>query len=52
MAMHSSAYQAANTNKVDAILAQIGLDGTVRAEQLDVDAMLALSEAVRAEVTD
>jgi 16S rRNA (adenine1518-N6/adenine1519-N6)-dimethyltransferase len=38
--------------KVDEILERVGLDGTVRAEQLDVDAMLALCEAVRAEATD
>ncbi len=34
----------------DAILGRVGLSPTARAEQLDVDAMLALSEAVRAEV--
>jgi 16S rRNA (adenine1518-N6/adenine1519-N6)-dimethyltransferase len=33
--------------EVDAILAGLNLDGTVRAESLDVDAMLALCEAVR-----
>jgi 16S rRNA (adenine1518-N6/adenine1519-N6)-dimethyltransferase len=32
---------------VDAMLAQQGLDGTIRAEQLGVDAMIALCEAVR-----
>jgi 16S rRNA (adenine1518-N6/adenine1519-N6)-dimethyltransferase len=32
---------------VDAVLAQLDLDGTVRAESLGVDAMLALCEAVR-----
>ncbi len=34
--------------EVDALLAQLNLDGTVRAESLEVDAMLALCEAVRA----
>ena len=34
--------------EVDAVLARLNLDGTLRAEQLDVDTMLALSEAVRA----
>ena len=38
--------------RVDRILAETGLEGTVRAEQLDVERMLALSEAVRAEVGD
>jgi 16S rRNA (adenine1518-N6/adenine1519-N6)-dimethyltransferase len=33
---------------VDALLERLGLDGTLRAERLDVDEMLALSEAVRA----
>lgn len=33
--------------EVDAILERLGLDPTLRAEQLDVDTMLALSEAVR-----
>ncbi len=33
--------------EVDAILARLNLSGTQRAEQLDVDAMLALCEAVR-----
>jgi 16S rRNA (adenine1518-N6/adenine1519-N6)-dimethyltransferase len=33
--------------EVDALLARLGLDGTLRAERLDVDAMLALCEAVR-----
>jgi len=36
--------------QVDRIMARLGLKGTVRAEQLDVDTMLALSEAVQAEV--
>jgi len=36
--------------EVDAILARLGIDGQVRAETLDVRAMLALAEAVRAEV--
>lgn len=35
---------------VDRLLAQMGLDPTVRAERLDVETMLALCEAVRAEV--
>jgi 16S rRNA (adenine1518-N6/adenine1519-N6)-dimethyltransferase len=35
---------------VDRLLAAGGLDGQVRAEELDVDAMLALAEAVRAKV--
>ena len=35
---------------VDALLGRLGLDGTLRAERLDVDAMLALCEAVRAAV--
>lgn len=35
---------------VDRILAARGLDGTMRAEQLDVDAMLALCESVRGEL--
>jgi 16S rRNA (adenine1518-N6/adenine1519-N6)-dimethyltransferase len=34
--------------EVDAILAQLGLDGAARAESLEVDAMLALYDAVRA----
>ena len=38
--------------QVDRIMAQTGLDGTIRAERLDVDAMLALAEAVRAELGD
>ncbi|MHC4177584.1 MAG: 16S rRNA (adenine(1518)-N(6)/adenine(1519)-N(6))-dimethyltransferase RsmA [Planctomycetota bacterium] len=38
--------------QVDRILAATGLEGTVRAEQLDVETMLALCEAVRAEVSD
>ena len=33
--------------EVDAILARLNLSGSIRAEQLDVDAMLALCEAVR-----
>lgn len=36
--------------QVDQIMARLGLDGKVRAEQLDVDTMLGLSEAVRAEL--
>ena len=36
--------------EVDGILARLGLDPTVRAEQLDVEAMLALAETVRAEL--
>lgn len=38
--------------QVDRILARTGLEGSVRAEQLDVATMLALCEAVRAEVAD
>lgn len=38
--------------RVDRILAESGLEGSVRAEELDVGTMLALSEAVRAEVSD
>jgi len=34
----------------DRILAQVGVAGTVRAEQLDVQTMLALAEAARAEL--
>ena len=34
--------------EVDALLARLGLDGTLRAERLDVDELLALCEAVRA----
>jgi len=37
--------------EVDEILDRLGLDPTTRAEQLDVDAMLALAELVRAEVS-
>ena len=37
---------------VDRILAQLGLAGTVRAEELDVETMLALCRAVRAQVGD
>jgi 16S rRNA (adenine1518-N6/adenine1519-N6)-dimethyltransferase len=37
---------------VDEILEQVGLPGTVRSEALDVDAMLALSEAVRTRMGD
>jgi 16S rRNA (adenine1518-N6/adenine1519-N6)-dimethyltransferase len=33
--------------EVDAILARLNLDGSLRAESLDVDTMLALCEAVR-----
>ena len=33
--------------EVDAILSQLNLDGTIRAESLDVETMLALCEAVR-----
>jgi 16S rRNA (adenine1518-N6/adenine1519-N6)-dimethyltransferase len=36
--------------EIDALLARLSLDGKMRAEQLDVDAMLALCEAVRAAV--
>ncbi len=35
--------------EVDALLARLDLDGTIRAESLDVDTMLALAEAVRQE---
>jgi 16S rRNA (adenine1518-N6/adenine1519-N6)-dimethyltransferase len=35
---------------VDAVLARVGLESSVRAEQLDVEALLRLSDAVRAEV--
>ena len=38
--------------EVDRILAGMQIEGTARAEQLDVDTMLALCEAVRAEVGD
>jgi 16S rRNA (adenine1518-N6/adenine1519-N6)-dimethyltransferase len=38
--------------EVDALLARLNLDGTMRAEQLDVDRMLALCEAVRAATGD
>lgn len=38
--------------QVDRILGQLGIDGTVRAETLDAETMLALSEAVREEVGD
>lgn len=38
--------------QVDAILADLNLDGTLRAEALDVDTMLALCEAVRTAVGD
>ncbi len=38
--------------RVDRILARTGLEGTERAEQLDVQTMLALCEAVRAQVGD
>lgn len=38
--------------EVDGILVEAGIEGNARAEQLDVDTMLALCEAVRAEVTD
>jgi 16S rRNA (adenine1518-N6/adenine1519-N6)-dimethyltransferase len=37
---------------VDRILARLGLDLTTRAEQLDVDTMLALAEVCRAEVAE
>ena len=36
--------------QVDAILAEIGIEGTARAEELDVATMLALCEAVRRQV--
>ena len=35
--------------QVDRVMARLGLDGTVRAEQLEVETMLALSDAVQAE---
>ena len=38
--------------EVDALLAQLNLDGTARAESLEVDTMLALCEAVRAAAGD
>jgi len=38
--------------EVDAVLARLGLDGTMRAERLDVETMLRLCEAVRAELPD
>jgi 16S rRNA (adenine1518-N6/adenine1519-N6)-dimethyltransferase len=38
--------------QVDAILAQLNLDGTARAESLDVERMLALCEAVRTAIGD
>jgi 16S rRNA (adenine1518-N6/adenine1519-N6)-dimethyltransferase len=38
--------------QVDQILDQLSLDPTIRAERLDVETMLALAEAVRAEVGD
>jgi len=38
--------------EVDDVLAEMGLDGTVRAEQLDVQTMLDLCEVVRARVGD
>jgi len=38
--------------QVDAILEKMGLQSTARAEELDVDTMLALCETVRAEVGD
>ncbi len=38
--------------QVDAILAQLNLDGTARAESLDVEQMLALCEAVRTATGD
>jgi 16S rRNA (adenine1518-N6/adenine1519-N6)-dimethyltransferase len=36
--------------QVDAVLSELGLDGTARAEQLGVDTMLALCEAVRTRI--
>jgi 16S rRNA (adenine1518-N6/adenine1519-N6)-dimethyltransferase len=38
--------------EVDALLARLSLDGTARAESLEVDAMLALCEAVRTAASD
>jgi 16S rRNA (adenine1518-N6/adenine1519-N6)-dimethyltransferase len=38
--------------EVDALLARLGLDGTARAESLEVDAILALCQAVRTAVGD
>lgn len=38
--------------QVDAIMEKMGLQGTARAEELDVETMLALCETVRAEVDD
>ena len=38
--------------EVDRILDQVGLEGTIRAERLDVETMLALHRAVRAELGD
>jgi hypothetical protein len=37
---------------VDVILAKLGLDGTIRAEQLDVPQMLALAAAVREAISE
>jgi 16S rRNA A1518/A1519 N6-dimethyltransferase RsmA/KsgA/DIM1 with predicted DNA glycosylase/AP lyase activity len=34
--------------QVDALLEKLGIDPTVRAEQLDIDTLLALSETLRA----
>lgn len=38
--------------EVDQLMGRLGLEPTARAEQLDIDTMLALAEAVRAEVGD
>jgi len=49
--LHSAFRDRLDKPAVDRILSARGLDGQVRAEQLGVDAVLALSEAVRAAAT-
>lgn len=49
-AMLSGWKSALDKPAVDAILARVGLESSVRAEQLDVEALLRLSDALRAEV--
>jgi len=41
-----------NKPQVDAVLAELGIDGTIRAETMDVEQMLRMCEAFRAEVGD
>jgi len=48
--LHSAMKNRLGKPDLDRILARMGIDGTARAEQLDVDTMLALAENLRAEL--